>query len=224
MRNRRSLRRLPAVIVALLSGALIVFAALLPGLAALQTLSMQLLAMARLLGGFLLLAAAVGFLLFHVRRITVDGNGLTRHAAVVVGFLLMVIPGLFLPVDDGQRTALPTTVVTSSMLLVMEQVYVPIATALFALPAYFTLQAMIDALRSRRPASLIVVVTAGVLLLVPLLPLTASPAVGSTAQWFEAYVVTPTVRALLLSSAIAALVAGVRVLVGRDQPYAEQDR
>jgi hypothetical protein len=49
-----------------------------------------------------------------------------------------------------------------------------------------------------------------------------APLIGDGLRWFSDYVVLAAARGLLIGAAIGALVAGVRVLLGFDQPYLDR--
>jgi hypothetical protein len=49
-----------------------------------------------------------------------------------------------------------------------------------------------------------------------------APLISDGLRWFSDYVVLAAARGLLIGAAIGALVAGVRVLLGFDQPYLDR--
>jgi hypothetical protein len=50
----------------------------------------------------------------------------------------------------------------------------------------------------------------------------ALPVLGQSMQWVSDYVALAGARGLLLGAALGAVVAGVRVLLGFDQPYLDR--
>jgi hypothetical protein len=224
MDHRLKLSRWPAAVVAAVAGMTVLAAAILPGFPLLREAAAVLITLVSVLTGLVVLTSALSFMVFHARRISVSDEGLTRHVPIVLGFLLVVGVGLFVPVSAAGGPVLPNTLVSLPLQVLLEQLYLPLAAALFALPAFFTMRAMIAAVDARRPAAFTVTLVALLALLYPLLPLDALPVVAVAADWLEASVLTAVVRGVLLSAAVGALVAGVRVLLGQDQPYAEQDR
>lgn len=81
---------------------------------------------------------------------------------------------------------------------------------------------MLRAMRSGRIEAVFVVAVALIALIIQLPPLTLVPIIGQTVQWVNDYLVAAGARGLLLGSAIGALVAGVRLLIGFDMPYADR--
>lgn len=101
-------------------------------------------------------------------------------------------------------------------------VYEPLASSLLALLAFFSLSAILRALRGGGVEAMVVVGIALVVLLTQIPPVATLPLVGETVQWFNEYIALAGARGLLLGAAIGTLVASVRVLLGIDQPYLDR--
>jgi hypothetical protein len=224
MDHRPKLSRWPAAVVAAVAAGVVIAAAMVPEFLLLREAADLLITLVSVLTGLIVLIAALSFLFYHARRISTGSEALTRHLPIVLGFLLVVGVGLFVPVTDDGGPALPRTLMSDALLTVFEQLYLPLAASLFALPAFFTARTMIAAIEARRPAALWVSGMALAVLCSPLLPWQLWPWAAEMAAWLETSVVSAVMRGLLLSAAVGALIAGVRVLTGQDQPYAEQDR
>jgi len=81
---------------------------------------------------------------------------------------------------------------------------------------------MLRAVRSGRAEAIFVVVVALLALILQLPLLAVIPVIGQAVQWLNDYLVAAGARGLLLGSAIGALVAGIRLLIGFDMPYADR--
>ncbi len=101
--------------------------------------------------------------------------------------------------------------------------YQPLAASFLALLAFFGLSAALRALRRRTADTLVIVVVAVVVLALAALPqLAALPLLGDGVRWMSNYVALASARGLLIGAALGALVAGVRVLLGFDQPFLDR--
>lgn len=130
---------------------------------------------------------------------------------IIVGIL--GIPGV---------TPLPRSLADAPIRTFFRWVYEPLAGSFLALLAFFSLSAILRALRQRRVEALVISAIAIVLLLVQLPPVATLPLVDTTTRWLTDYVALAGARALLIGAAIGTLVAGVRVLLGFDQPYLDR--
>jgi hypothetical protein len=101
--------------------------------------------------------------------------------------------------------------------------YQPLGASFLALLAFFSLSAALRALRRRTADALVIVFVAVIVLALTALPqLDALPMLGESVRWVSDYLVLAGARGLLIGAALGALVAGVRVLLGFDQPYLDR--
>jgi phosphotransferase system glucose/maltose/N-acetylglucosamine-specific IIC component len=100
--------------------------------------------------------------------------------------------------------------------------YQPLASSFLALLTFFSLSAALRAVRRRTPEALVIIIVALVVLIVSALPTLNLPLIGDSVQWISDYLVLAGARALIIGAAIGAVIAGVRVLLGFDQPFLDR--
>jgi hypothetical protein len=100
--------------------------------------------------------------------------------------------------------------------------YQPLASSFLALLAFFSLSAMLRAVQRRTAEALVITVVALLVLVTTALPPEAIPVLGESVRWASDYLALAGARALLIGTALGAIVAGVRVLLGFDQPYLDR--
>jgi hypothetical protein len=106
---------------------------------------------------------------------------------------------------------------------VFRAVYEPLAGSFLALLAFFSLSAALRALRRRTADALIILIVAMLVLALAALPQLGDIAMlGASVRWVSDFVALAGARGLLIGAAIGAVVAGVRVLLGFDQPYLDR--
>jgi hypothetical protein len=175
-------------------------------------------------------AAVVSALALLVGLLSVAGSHINRvrhrredwgySLVLLVAMAAMVIVGTLVPVND--QLSLPGTIAEQPLRLLFRAVYEPLAGSLLALLAFFSLSAVLRALRSGSTEALVIVAVAAIVLIAQLPPVAALPFVGTSIQWFQEYVALAGARGLLIGVAIGATVASVRVLLGFDQPYLDR--
>jgi hypothetical protein len=101
-------------------------------------------------------------------------------------------------------------------------VYEPLAASLLALLAFFGLSAVLRALRGGSAEAIVIAIVALLVLATQLPPVAQLPYVGTSVQWLRDYVALAGARGLLIGSAIGAIVASVRVLLGLDLPFIDR--
>lgn len=148
---------------------------------------------------------------------------------LLISMVLVIVIGIFVSwtVDptSGQLLgySLFPTLIEPSTRDVFNAVYQPLAASFLALLAFFSLSAGLRALQRRTPEALVIVGVALVVLLVTALPqVSGLPFVGDGVRWVNDFVALAGARGLLIGAAIGALVAGVRVLLGFDQPFLDR--
>jgi hypothetical protein len=158
-----------------------------------------------------LLIGLVSVAVSHVRRVMQRSSDWLYSVILLVAMLTVIIVGVSQgsPAEGPVRTLFRT-------------VYEPLASSLLALLAFFSLSAALRALQRRSLEATVIVAIAAVVLLLQLPPISALPYVGATLAWVNDYLALAGARGLLIGSALGALVAGVRVLLGFDTPYLDR--
>jgi hypothetical protein len=135
---------------------------------------------------------------------------------------LVIAVGIFFPLPGATGIVLPGSLAEQPIHALFNAVYVPLASSLLALLAFFSLSAALRALGRRSAEATVIVVVAAVVLVTQLPTVSALPGVGATIQWVNDYIALAGARGLLLGTAIGTLVASVRVLLGFDLPYLDR--
>lgn len=169
------------------------------------------------------LALVVGLLSVagsHIVRVARQREDWGYSLVLLLGLASVVVTGLLVPV--GNQLQLPGSLAEQPLRLFFRAVYEPLAASLLALLAFFSLSAAMRALRSRSAEAVVIVIVALLVLAVQLPPVAQLPYVGASMQWVRDYVALAGARGLLIGSAIGAIVASVRVLLGLDQPFIDR--
>jgi len=223
----RDPKRLIATIVAGVAGLIVLldFGGTLSGV---DALALALINWAALLAALALLVGLLSVVGSHVMRVVRRAPDWGYSLVLLLSMLVVIVSGTvagvgFLP--DGQVAFItfPFTVIEPPLQTLFAAIYQPLAASFLALLAFFSLSAALRALRRRTADALVIVVVALVVLVVAALPqLEALPVLGQGIEWVRNYVVLAGARGLLLGTALGALIAGVRVLLGFDQPYLDR--
>ncbi|WP_298814937.1 hypothetical protein [Chloroflexus sp.] len=217
----RNPRQLIAALIAGVSG-LIVLLDFVGAGPAVATLAAVLVQWAALITAIAVVIGGLSVLRAHVSRLRARVPDAGYSVVLITGMVIVIVAGIFYPTRAATGLSLPATLAAPTIRAVFRLVYEPLAASLLALLAFFALSAMLRALRSGRTEAVIVVMVALLALIIQLPPLTLIPLIGQTVQWLNDYLVAAGARGLLLGSAIGALVAGVRLLIGFDMPYADR--
>lgn len=189
-------------LTALVAGALIAWAATITAIA--------------LLIGILSVAGS------HFQRVRRRSADWPFSLVLLLGLISVIGVGIFFPLPTSTGFQLPGSLAEVPIRSFFRTVYEPLAASLLALLAFFSLSAILRAL-GRRSVEAMVIVGVAAVVLIAQLPLVATlPGVGGTMQWLNEYIAVAGARGLLIGSAIGALVAGVRVLLGFDMPYIDR--
>jgi hypothetical protein len=158
----------------------------------------------------------------HVQRVRHRNADWPYSLVLLLGLLSVIGAGIFFPLPTSSGFLFPESLAEVPIRTFFRTVYEPLAASLLALLAFFSLSAALRALgRGTREAQVIVII-AVVVLIVQLPFMSALPGVGPTVEWLNNYVAVAGARGLLIGSAIGALVASVRVLIGFDMPYVDR--
>lgn len=210
MSFRRDPKRLLATLIGGVAGLIVLidFFGSVPGIANLAGLLVDWAALITVLA---LLVGVVSVISNHVIRVIRRLPDYGYSVVLLVALLATVIVGLSVP-----------TLIEPQIRLLFRYVYQPLASSLLALLAFFSLSAALRAAQGRRAEALAVLAVAAVVLLAQLPQVAGLPLLVAVLGWIENYPVLAGARSLLLGAAIGALVAGVRVLLGFDQPYLDR--
>jgi hypothetical protein len=137
---------------------------------------------------------------------------------VVTGTLIGIVPN---PGGGVNVVMLPGSLIEQPIRDVFRAFYQPLAGSFLALLAFFSLSAALRSLRRRTLDAVVIIVVALVVLALAAIP-QAQALLGSGVGWISDYVALAGARGLLLGAALGAVVAGVRVLLGFDQPYLDR--
>jgi hypothetical protein len=163
------------------------------------------------------LAILIGILnLFsvHIGRIIGRGRGWFYSIILLVSAFAVIM--LTLLERAGTLTTQPA--LTTGLL---ENVQVPIESALAALVLFALVYGAARMLRRRVTWTGVLFIAVLLILLVGALPLPGAGAVLAVRDWLLAVPVSAGARGILLGIALATVVTGVRVLIGQDRSYRE---
>jgi hypothetical protein len=218
----RDPKRLIATLIAGVAGLIVLidFASAVPNIDQLARIVVEwaaLLAVMALLVG--LLSVTAGHLMRVLRRQPDWGYSLVLLAAMLV----VIVSGTIVGLVPGGYTLFPSSLVEQPIRDLFRAFYQPLASSFLALLAFFSLSAALRALRRRTADALVIVIVAVLVLALAGLPQAAAlPVLGGSVQWISDYVALAGARGLLIGAALGAVVAGVRVLLGFDQPYLDR--
>lgn len=219
----RDPKRLIATLIAGVAGLLVLidFTGPLPVISLLAQITLDWAALIAALALVIGLVNVAGNHIGHVVRRSADwGYSLVLLAAMGA----VIFAGTLYPLQnpDGSLTV-PSSLIEQPVRVVFSAVYTPLASSLLALLTFFSLSAALRAVQRRTTDAVVIVMVAlGVLIATSLPQLEFTPIVSDGLRWFSNYVVLAGARGLLIGAAIGALVAGVRVLLGFDQPYLDR--
>jgi hypothetical protein len=219
----RDPKRLIATIIAGAAG-LIVLIDFASSVAGVDQIARILVDWAALLAALALLVGLLSVTSGHVMRVVRRHPDWGYSLVLLAAMLVVIISGTVVPLrtPDG-RTTLPQSLIEQPIRDTFRAFYQPLASSFLALLAFFSLSAALRALRRRTADALVISIVALVVLALAALPQAQElPLLGAGVQWLSDYVALAGARGLLIGAALGAVIAGVRVLLGFDQPYLDR--
>ncbi len=163
----------------------------------------------------------------HVARIIRRNADWGYSLILIVSMLAVIISGTLVGFgNDAQGNSalvlFPRSLVEQPVRDVFRAFYQPLAGSFLALLTFFSLSAALRALRRKTADALVVTVVALIVLIASALPVDLLPMLGDGVRWTSDYIALAGARALLVGAAVGAVIAGVRVLLGFDQPFLDR--
>src|SRR5262245_20186587 len=222
----RDPKRLIATLIAGVAG-LIVLVDFAGPIGQIDVLARLLVDWAALLAALALLVGLLSVAGSHFMRVLRRRPDWGYSVVMLVAMLLVIVSGTIIGIwnESGETNFVifPQSLVEQPVRDLFRAFYQPLGASFLALLAFFSLSAAMRALRRRTTDALVIVGVAIVVLALVALPqLAALPVLGDSVGWVRDYVALASARGLLLGAALGALVAGVRVLLGFDQPFLDR--
>lgn len=222
----RDPKRFIATIIAGVAG-LIVLLDFTSSIAGIDQIARLVLDWAALLAAIALLAGLLNVAGGHLQRVLRRQADWGYSLVLLIAMLLVIINGTIVGFwNQGGETKVvvfPNSLVEQPIRDVFRAFYEPLAGSFLALLAFFSLSAALRALRRHTIDALVILIVAILVLALAALPqLGDLPMLGQGARWVSDYIALAGARGLLIGAAIGAAVAGVRVLLGFDQPYLDR--
>jgi hypothetical protein len=222
----RDPKRLIATLIAGVAGLIVLvdFAGAIPNVDPIARLVIE---WAAVLGALALIAGLLNVAIGHVARVLRRQPDWYYSLVLLVAMLLVIVTGTLIGFwnDNGvlSMVILPNSLVEQPIRDIFRAFYEPLAGSFLALLAFFSLSAALRAVRRRTADALVILIVAMLVLAVNALPQTRDlPVFGQAVSWVSDYVALAGARGLLIGAAIGAVIAGVRVLLGFDQPYLDR--
>jgi hypothetical protein len=218
----RDPKRLIATLIAGVAGLIVLidFASAVPTLDQLAQIVVE---WAALLAVMALLVGLLSVTIGHLRRVLRRQPDWGYSVVLLVAMLVVIVSGTIVGLAPGGYTLFPSSLVEQPIRDLFRAFYQPLASSFLALLAFFSLSAALRALRRRTADALVIVIVALLVLALAGLPqVGALPVLGDSVRWISDYVALAGARGLLIGAALGAVVAGVRVLLGFDQPYLDR--
>jgi hypothetical protein len=218
----RDPKRLIATIIAGAAGLIVLidFASAVPNLDQVARIIVD---WAALLAALALLVGLLSVTAGHFMRVLRRQPDWGYSLLLLTSMLIVIVSGTIVGLVPEGYTLFPSSLVEQPIRDLFRAFYQPLAGSFLALLAFFSLGAALRALRRRTTDALVIVIVALVVLALAALPqLEALPVLGASVGWVSDYVALAGARGLLIGAALGAAVAGVRVLLGFDQPYLDR--
>ena len=195
------------IAVAFTVGLLVLGGYLLPSVLFLASARAQLLGWAVSVSGFALLLGLVNIVRVHGRRIVDQEHGWPHSAVFLLAALVAWIPGV-LPISEAKDA-------------LFAYVLGPLGSALGALLLFALVLAASRMLRLRQGFEAPVFLVVAGLVLLGSTPLAGSGWFAGFRDWLIRVPATAGMRGLLLGVALGTTIAGLRVILGSERPYAD---
>jgi hypothetical protein len=199
--------RIIALVLAILTGVIILIGYFIPGLAPIQTL---LLTWAIILAGTAALVGVFNLILVHTTKISQREKSSVYSAILLIGLFASFFFGLVLgPDHPGMRS-------------LVNAIIVPVEASLMAVLAVTLLYASIRLLRRRTNLMSILFIATALLILIgsATLPFGEIGALNNFLRpWFQHVLALGGARGILIGVALGTFTTGLRVLIGADRPY-----
>jgi hypothetical protein len=218
----RDPKRLLATIIAGVAGLIVLidFASAIPTVDEVAKLVID---WAALLAALALIVGLLNVAAGHLARVLRRQPDWYYSLVLLASMLVVIVSGTVIGLVPGGYTLFPSSLVEQPIRDIFSAVYEPLASSFLALLAFFSLSAALRALRRRTADALVILIVAMIVLAVGALPQAqALPGLGEALGWVSDYVALAGARGLLIGTAIGATIAGVRVLLGFDQPYLDR--
>ena len=178
---------------------------------------------AALLAALALLVGVLSVAASHFTRVLRRSPDWGYSLVLLTSMLLVIISGTIVGLVPGGYVRFPQSLVEQPIRDLFRAFYQPLAGSLLGLLAFFSLSAALRALSRRTADALVITVVAIVVLGLAALPQAQRlPLLGDSVGFVSDYVSSAGARGLLIGAALGAVVAGVRVLLGFDQPYLDR--
>jgi hypothetical protein len=199
--------RTVALVLAVLTGAIILVGYFIPALAPIQSI---LLNWAIILAGTAAIVGVLNLILVHANKVTLREKGSVYSAILLICMFATFVFGIVLgPAHSAMR-------------LLVDAIIVPVEASLMALLAVTLLYASIRLLRRRANVMSIVFLATALLMLMAsaTLPFGEVGALNNFLRpWIQHVLALGGTRGILLGIALGTLTTGLRVLFGADRPY-----
>lgn len=179
---------------------------------------------AALLAALALLVGLLSVTAGHVVRVARRRPDWGYSVLLLAAMLAVIFAGTLYPLQtlEGQLV-FPSSLVEAPVRTLFAVLYQPLAASFLALLTFFSLSAALRALRRRAAETAVIIVAAVLALVIAALPQAeAVPFLAGGVRWISDYLVLASARGLLIGAALGAVIAGVRVLLGFDQPYLDR--
>jgi hypothetical protein len=217
----RDPKRLIATIIAGAAG-LIVLIDFAGGVAVVDLAARTLVNWAALLAALALLVGLLSVAAGHFTRVLRRAPDWGYSLVLLASMLLVIISGTIVGLVPGGYVRFPQSLVEQPIRDLFRAFYQPLAGSFLGLLAFFSLSAALRALGRRTADAVVITVVAIVVLLAALPQAQELPQLGAGVGFVSDYVSSAGARGLLIGAALGAVVAGVRVLLGFDQPYLDR--